>query len=133
MEYVMAEEKKKGRRPGFMLLELVIVIAVVGIFAAVAVPNLIGMTDEAKVARIKADLATIGTATEMYYVKNGEYPTSLDTLVDRTGTDGFLKSLPEAPDKSVTYQLGSNGEVTAVFKGVTYSSFGTSSEDSSWS
>ena len=66
------EQKRIGKkRKGFMLLELIIVVAIIGILAAVAVPNLIGMTDEAKVARIQSDLSTIGTASELYYVKNG--------------------------------------------------------------
>lgn len=125
------KQEKQRRRPGFMLLELVVVIAIVGIFSAVAVPDLLGMTDEAKVARIRSDLATVGTAVEMYYVKNGSYPSDLDALVSTSGSsDGYLKSLPEAPDSSVTYSLNStNGEVTATFKEVTYSSFGTSSKD----
>lgn len=83
--------------------------------------------NDAKAARIQADLSAIGTASEMYYVKNGEYPTALSQLVDTTGANGYLKKIPEPPDKSVTYTMGSKGEVTAVFNSVTYSSYGTTS------
>lgn len=98
-----------------MLLELIIVVAIVGILSAVAMPDILGMTNDAKAARIQADLSAIGTASEMYYVKNGEYPTALSLLVDTTGANGYLKKIPEPPDKSVTYTMGSKGEVTAVF------------------
>lgn len=115
------------KRKGFMLLELIIVVAIVGILSAVAMPDILGMTNDAKAARIQADLSAIGTASEMYYVKNGEYPTALSLLVDTTGANGYLKKIPEPPDKSVTYTMGSKGEVTAVFNSVTYSSYGTTS------
>lgn len=67
------QEKKKTlkKRKGFLLLELIIVVAIIGILAAVAISNLVGMTDEAKVAKIQSDLSTIGTAMEVYHVKKG--------------------------------------------------------------
>lgn len=76
-----------------MLLELIIVVAIVGILSAVAMPDILGMTNDAKAARIQADLSAIGTASEMYYVKNGEYPTALSQLVDTTGANGYLKKM----------------------------------------
>lgn len=48
-----------------MLLELIIVVAIVGILSAVAMPDILGMTNDAKAARIQADLSAIGTASEM--------------------------------------------------------------------
>ncbi len=115
------------KRKGFMLIELIIVVAIVGILAAVAIPNLVGLTDEAKVSRIKADLSTIGTAAELYYVKKGTYPKTIAELVDTSGNNGYLKSIPEPPDKSVTYEIKDKGEVIATFNNITYSSFGTTS------
>ena len=73
--------KRVKKRKGFMILELVIAVAIIGVLAAMAVPNLIGLTDEAKVARIQSDLSAIGTAVDVYYVKNGAYPSSLSGLV----------------------------------------------------
>ena len=107
-----------------MLLELIIVVAIIGILAAVAIPNLVGMTDEAKVAKIQSDLSTIGTAMEVYHVKKGgTYPADLSTLA---GDNGYLKKVPEPPTGAGAYTVGSKGEVTCTFNGVTYSSFGTS-------
>ena len=95
----------------------------IGILAAVAIPNLVGMTDEAKVAKIQSDLSTIGTAMEVYHVKKGgTYPTDLSTLA---GDNGYLKKVPEPPTGAGAYTVGSKGEVTCTFNGVTYSSFGT--------
>lgn len=113
------------KRKGFMLLELIIVVAIIGILAAVAIPNLIGMTDEAKVAKIQSDLSTIGTAMEVYHVKKGgTYPANLSTLA---GDNGYLKKVPDPPTGAGTYTIvGDKGEVTCTFNGVTYSSFGTS-------
>ena len=107
-----------------MLLELIIVVAIIGILAAVAIPNLVGMTDEAKVAKIQSDLSTIGTAMEVYHVKEGgAYPDNLSVL---EGDNGYLKKVPEPPTGAGAYTVGSKGEVTCTFNGVTYSSFGTS-------
>ena len=121
----MEKEKRTiKKRKGFMLLELIIVVAIIGILAAFAIPNLVGMTDEAKVAKIQSDLSTIGTAMEVYHVKNGgNYPTALSSLA---GDNGYLKKVPEPPTGADVYTVGNKGEVTCTFKGVTYSSFGTS-------
>ena len=121
----MEKEKRTiKRRKGFMLLELIIVVAIIGILAAVAIPNLVGMTDEAKVAKIQSDLSTIGTAMEVYHVKKGgTYPTNLSVL---ERDNGYLKKVPDPPTGAGKYTIGNKGEVTCTFNGVTYSSFGTS-------
>lgn len=118
------EKRTLKKRKGFMLLELIIVVAIIGILAAVAIPNLVGMTDEAKVAKIQSDLSTIGTAMEVYHVKvGGAYPANLSVL---EGDNGYLKKVPDPPTGAGTYTIvGDKGEVTCTFNGVTYSSFGT--------
>lgn len=117
--------KAGKKRKGFMLIELLIVVAILGVLAAVAIPNFIGMTDEAKIARIQADLSTIGSAAEIYYVKNGKYPASIKDMVDETGKDGFLRSEPQPPVKDTSYGFNAaTGEATYSFKEHRYSSFG---------
>lgn len=119
------EKRTLKKRKGFMLLELIIVVAIIGILAAVAIPNLVGMTDEAKIAKIQSDLSTIGTAMEVYHVKKGgTYPTDLSVL---EGDNGYLKEVPKPPTGAGKYTIvGDKGKVTCTFNGVTYSSFGTS-------
>ena len=122
----MEKEKRTiKKRKGFMLLELIIVVAIIGILAAVAIPNLVGMTDEAKVAKIQSDLSTIGTAMEVYHVKKGgTYPDNLSVL---EGDNGYLKEVPKPPTGAGDYKVvGNKGKVTCTFNGVAYSSFGTS-------
>ena len=99
-----AVQKTVGKkRKGFMLIELLMVVAIIGVLAAVAVPNFIGLTDEAKIARIQADLSTLGSAVEVHYAKHGSYPAAIGDLVNATGKDGFLKSEPKPPIDGEAY------------------------------
>src|SRR5213594_3413136 len=68
------------RQRGFTLIELLIVVAIVGIIAAIAIPNLLNAVDRAKQKRSMADMRTIGTALEAYATDQNFYPVS-PTLV----------------------------------------------------
>jgi type II secretion system protein G len=61
-------------RNSFTLIELLIVVAIIGILAAIAVPNFLNAQVRAKVARAEADLRSIRTAFEMYRLDNNTYP-----------------------------------------------------------
>lgn len=63
---------------GFTLIELLIVVAIIGILAAIAVPNFLNAQTRAKVARVQADLRTICTAIELRGVDKGSYPPDFD-------------------------------------------------------
>ena len=118
------------RRKGFTFLEVMIVVLIIGVIAAAVMPKFIGVTDEAKIARIKTDLSTIGTAVELYHVKHGIYPKSISELIkDTNGEGSYLKAVPTAPDESATYELNSStGEITCVFKNIEYSSYGSTNK-----
>ena len=58
----------------FTLIELLIVVAIIGLLAAIAIPNFLSAQIRAKASRVKADHRTIATALEMYSVDNNLYP-----------------------------------------------------------
>lgn len=59
---------------GFTLIELLIVVAIIGILAAIAVPNFLNAQTRAKVSRTNSDMRSVGTAIESYHVDHGRYP-----------------------------------------------------------
>jgi prepilin-type N-terminal cleavage/methylation domain-containing protein len=62
------------KRKGFTLIELMIVIAIIIILAAIAIPNYLRMTDRARRARIAGDFTSLATSLEAYSVDWGAYP-----------------------------------------------------------
>jgi len=67
-----------GQR-GFTLVELLIVVAIVGLLASIAVVNLLNAVDKAKQKRTMMDMHTIGAAVEAYGTDNARYPTGIAT------------------------------------------------------
>ena len=68
------ESPKGGLSSAFTLIELLIVVAIIGILAAIAVPNFLEAQVRAKVSRAATDLRSIGTGLESYCVDNHHYP-----------------------------------------------------------
>ncbi|MBI1387761.1 MAG: prepilin-type N-terminal cleavage/methylation domain-containing protein [bacterium] len=65
---------------GFTLIELLIVVAIIGILAAIAVPNFLNAQIKAKVARVQSDIRSLISACEMYRVDHNTYPPDGDDL-----------------------------------------------------
>jgi len=97
------------RARGFTLIEIMVVITILGVLAALIVPKIVGRTDDARISAAKQDVATIMQAMKLYRLDNGRYPTTeqgLHALVERPSTEpqpsnwkqgGYLERLPKDP------------------------------------
>jgi general secretion pathway protein G len=89
----------KRQDAGFTLVELMIVMAIIGVLAMVAVPSYISAIKHAREAVLKEDLHTLRAAIDSYTMDKQKAPQALDDLLQ----DGYLKSIPEDPmTKSTT-------------------------------
>jgi len=92
----------------FTLIELLIVVAIIGILAAIAVPNFLNAQMRAKIAGAESDMRNIDTALEMYHMDNGKYPQWKDTsgvnknpvnrrLIGLTTPVSYMSTVPQDP------------------------------------
>lgn len=81
----MKDLKIRARR-GFTLIELVVVIAILGILAGLAIPRFLDATATARGARIVADMRTIDSAVVIYNAKTGSLPASKDAMLSDDST-----------------------------------------------
>ncbi len=82
---------------GFTLIELLIVVAIIGIIAAIAIPNLLNAIDRGKQKRTMADMRSIATAIESYSVDNNFYPTAANIAALATAIQPvYIRMLPQA-------------------------------------
>jgi general secretion pathway protein G len=120
---------KQIRPHGFTLIEVMIVIVILGILAALIVPKVMGRPDEARVVAAKQDIATIMQALKLYKLDNRRYPNSeqgLDALVKKPAVapvpdnwKSYLERLPLDPWGNAYQYLnpGLNGEVDVMSYG----------------
>lgn len=86
----------RKRVQGYTLMELLIVITIIGVLLGIAVVNLQGTPDEARVAAASQEIRTMGTALDLYRMHNSRYP----------GSDQGLKALVEQPSDAKRWQKG---------------------------
>ena len=76
----------RKRQDGFTLIEVMVVIVILGIMAALVVPNLVGRQDQAQVTAARSDIAAIGNALDLYHLDNNTYPSTeqgLEALIEK--------------------------------------------------
>jgi general secretion pathway protein G len=89
----LAARRALGTERGFTLLEMIIVVAIIGILAGIVVPNLIDRPKRAKEAVLRQNLFTLRDVLDQYYGDKGHYPTALEDVVEA----GYLRGLPIDP------------------------------------
>lgn len=94
---------------GFTLIEIMVVVVILGILAAIVVPRVMDRPDEARITKVKQDIRTLESALNLYRLDNFRYPTTeqgLQALVERptSGPDasqyrdgGYMDRLPQDP------------------------------------
>ncbi len=96
-----SNHRNRGREAGFTLVELLVVLAILGLLTTVVVINVLPMQSRAQAQKAKADLAILEQALELWRIGNGRYPTAEEGLVILTRPDGTgapgIKSLPDDP------------------------------------
>src|SRR5512140_2544164 len=73
-------KRMRGRRSGFTLIEIMVVVIVLSILAAVLIPNLASKPDEARVSKAQSDIGTLSATVEQYRMDMGRYPTEEEGL-----------------------------------------------------
>jgi general secretion pathway protein G len=116
--------KKKHSR-GFTLIEVMVVVAILGILAAIVVPKIMGRPDDARIVAAKQDIGAIMQSLKLYRLDNASYPTTeqgLQALITKPASQplplnwksgGYLDKLPKDPWKN-EYQMlspGVHGEI----------------------
>jgi general secretion pathway protein G len=103
---------------GFTLIEMMIVIVVIAILIGVLLPNFRGTQDEAAEQRARAELRTIATALESYYIHNSNaYPSALSSLT--SATPRIISVIPDDPFRAAgtdyAYALDTNSVYYVVY------------------
>lgn len=78
------------KKNGFTLIELMIVIAIIALLAAVALPKFSTVTDDAKIANVRSNLSVLRTAINMFNAKYGVYPTIAGAATANINTNGDI-------------------------------------------
>jgi|EP01012_Entosiphon_sulcatum_P053536 prepilin-type N-terminal cleavage/methylation domain-containing protein len=100
----------KKKRAGFTLIELMIVIAIIAILAAILVPNFLKARAQGQLTACKSNLKNIATALEMYASDfGGRYPNN--ATADQLTSGNYLKLIPTCPAAGKNTYSTSNGGV----------------------
>ena len=91
--------KHLSKRSGFTLIEIILVVVIIGILAGIAIPRMGGKTEKAKITQAKSNISALSMAIQEYEIMNGNYPSSLEGLLDESKGGPFMekKVIPTDP------------------------------------
>ena len=96
---VKIDRPRRHREAGVTLIEMMVVLVMISVVAALIVPNVIGRPDEARVSVAETDMRTVASALQLYRLDNGAYPTTAQGLV-------ALAERPVSPPLPRTWPAG---------------------------
>ena len=124
MTTIRRMRRARWRQKGFTLIEIMVVVIIIGLLAAIVAPNVIGRVDDAQITRAKADIGQIENALKFYRLDNFAYPSSeqgLEALVNKPNdpnirnwkTGGYLDRVPKDPwgNEYLYLNPGNNSEI----------------------
>tara|TARA_B100000700_G_scaffold131064_1_gene146620 strand:+ start:6300 stop:6752 length:453 start_codon:yes stop_codon:yes gene_type:complete len=135
----------KNKNLGFSLVEIMVVIAIIGILATMILPNVLGSQEQANEQKITADIVALENALSQYHLDNNRYPTTeqgLQALVNRPNLDplprnyrngGYIKRLPNDPYGNEYFLLspGENSDID-IFSAGKDGQSGTNDDFGNW-
>ena len=108
------ENLKKSRKGGFTLVELMVVVAVIAILAAIAMPQFLSAADRARTAKETADIQIIKNATQLYMIdKNVDTPPTVENLYKEGYLTEHVKTA-KGKEYTITYEVVSGGTSNSV-------------------
>ena len=93
------KHKHLSKRSGFTLIEIILVVVIISILAGIAIPRMGGKAEKAQISAAKSNIAALSMAIQEYEMMNGDYPPSLDGLLDESKGGPYMekKVIPTGP------------------------------------